>query len=32
MPDELENITYYDESNNIINHKTTERTEQNMAY
>ena len=32
MPDELENITYYDESNNIIDHKTTERTEQNMAY
>ena len=32
MPDELENITYYDESNNIINHKNTERTEQTMAY
>jgi len=32
IPEELDNLQYYDESNNIIDHKNIERDEQQIAY
>uniref|UniRef100_A0A6C0JIK4 Methyltransferase FkbM domain-containing protein n=1 Tax=viral metagenome TaxID=1070528 RepID=A0A6C0JIK4_9ZZZZ len=32
IPEELDKLTYYDENNNIIDHKNIERDEQEMAY
>jgi hypothetical protein len=32
IPEELDNLSYYDENNNIIDHKNIERDEQQMAY